>query len=119
MIGLDSVKESVRNFFDLVDTNYHRELEKKEPFQMSLNRVFLGSRRTGKTTVAKLYEQILTELGLLSNGEGNTLYLHCCSLVGCYQWSSRIQLILCAHSSVTRKGTPRQSWTIPSAKFWL
>ena len=50
MIASDSVKEFVRNFFDLVDTNYHRKLQ-EEPLQMSLNCVFLGSRRTGKTTV--------------------------------------------------------------------
>ena len=31
---------------------------------MLLNRVFPGSRRTGKTTVTKLYGQIHTELGL-------------------------------------------------------
>jgi hypothetical protein len=39
--------ESVRNFFDIVDTNYHRELQEKEPLQMFLNRVFLGSPGTG------------------------------------------------------------------------
>ncbi|KAF9517370.1 hypothetical protein BS47DRAFT_1371407 [Hydnum rufescens UP504] len=54
LIGLDSVKEAVRNFFDLVDTNYHRELQEKEPLAMSLNR---------------LYGQVLVDLGLLSNGE--------------------------------------------------
>lgn len=38
--------------------------------QMSFNRVFLGSPGTGKTTVAKLYGQVLADLGLISNGEG-------------------------------------------------
>ncbi|KAF8436537.1 P-loop containing nucleoside triphosphate hydrolase protein [Boletus edulis BED1] len=69
LIGLDSVKQSVHNFFALVETNYHRELEEKEPLQMSLNRVFLGSPGTGKTSVSKLYGQVLADLGLLSNGE--------------------------------------------------
>ncbi|KAI6004453.1 ATPases of the AAA+ class [Pisolithus orientalis] len=69
LIGLEPVKESVRSFFVLVETNHQRELAGMEPMAISLNRVFLGSPGTGKTTVAQLYGKILAELGLLSNGE--------------------------------------------------
>jgi poly-D-alanine transfer protein DltD len=52
MIGLDSVKESVHNFFNIIDTNYHQELQEKGPLQMSLNRVFLGSPERHILTIA-------------------------------------------------------------------
>ena len=70
LIGLKAVKQSVKALFDSIQYNYERELDESPLLQFNLNRVLLGSPGTGKTTVAKLYGQILAEIGLLSNGEG-------------------------------------------------
>lgn len=70
LIGLQSVKQSVKMLFDSIQYNYERELAEKPLLKFNLNRVFLGSPGTGKTTVAKLYARILVDIGLLSKGEG-------------------------------------------------
>lgn len=70
LIGLSSVKQSVQSLLDGLQFNYVRELEEKPLVQYSLNRCFIGSPGTGKTSVAKLYGRILADIGLLSNGEG-------------------------------------------------
>ena len=70
LIGLKAVKESIKGLVDRLQLNYERELEEHPLVKVSLNRIFVSSPGTGKTSVGKLYRAILANIGLLSKREG-------------------------------------------------
>ncbi len=69
MIGLERVKRSVEELYEVAKANEELEAEMKPRQSMALNRLFLGNPGTGKTTVAQIYGSILRDFGMLSKGE--------------------------------------------------
>jgi SpoVK/Ycf46/Vps4 family AAA+-type ATPase len=66
LIGLENVKEELQEIISLV--RYFKE-EGKNPLEaFSLNLGFIGAPGTGKTTVARIFSQILKTLGVIERG---------------------------------------------------
>ena len=68
MVGLEGVKNEVRSIIDEIQVNEWRRSAGLSTGGMSNHLIFAGAPGTGKTTVGRIYGQLLAALGVLPGG---------------------------------------------------
>ncbi|WP_449065391.1 AAA family ATPase [Planomonospora algeriensis] len=69
MIGLQEVKDRIRDLLDVISTTRRREQAGLPSDPMPDHLIFSGPPGTGKTSVARLYGELLAALGVLARGQ--------------------------------------------------